>query len=157
MIEYRIKINENLLAIFFISDENKGTVVYASGVPQYVQKQHSFVSQILEAGYSLCIPKYYGTWESSGEFSVENSIKALQETISLIKTGKCKELYADNTITWNKEKIILLGYSFGALPALKCNTEDIYGTILVCPFISSKFQKGGEDVNETLIFFYQLL
>lgn len=151
MIEYRIKINKDLLATMFIGG-NKGLVVYASGLPQYAQKQHAFVSQILEAGYSLCIPRYYGTWESEGEFNVSSSVKTLEETLDFVKNGECNELYSGNTIKWSVNKIILLGYSFGALPALKCNTDNIFGTLLVCPFISSKFQTGGEDINTTLEF-----
>lgn len=151
MTEYRVKINNNLFATLFIGGD-KGLVVYAAGLPQYVQKHHSFVSQILEAGYSLCVPRYYGTWESSGEFSVKESIKTLRETLDFVKAGQCKELFADKVITWNTSKIILLGYSFGALPAIRCNTDDIYGTILVCPFLSSKFQSGGENINDSLDF-----
>lgn len=151
MFEYRIKINKNLLATMFIGGE-KGVIVFASGLPQYVQKQHSFVSQILKAGYSLCIPKYYGTWESSGRFSVKSSTKALRQTLDLIKKGECKELYDKNIIKWNTNKIILLGYSFGARPALQCDTKDIFATLLICPFISSKLQTNGENISKTLEF-----
>lgn len=151
MIEYRLKINKELLATFFAGGD-KGTVVFASGLPQYVQKQHPFVSQIIEAGYSLCIPKYYGTWESSGEFSVESSTKTLEDTVDFIKKGEAEELFSGDSIKWNTNKIVLMGYSFGALPALQCRSDDIFATLLVCPFVSSLFQNTGENIDNTLEF-----
>ena len=151
MIEYRIKINKEILATFFMGGD-KGTVIFASGLPQYVQKQHSFVSQIVEAGYSLCIPKYYGTWESLGDFSLDTSTQTLEETVDFVKKGECEELFSGGIIKWNTNKIILMGYSFGALPTLQCKADDVFATLLVCPFISSSLQSEGEDINNTLEF-----
>ena len=132
-----------------------GSIILAPGLPQYIDKYHPLVKQAEKLGVNLFIPKYSGTYESNGEFSLKNSIKTLEQVIKLIKKGTAKELYANKEIKWKTNNINLIGFSFGALPSVLQKIK-IKKTILVCPFIFSEFHLGrkclGEDVSKTFSF-----
>lgn len=152
MIEFRSQLQEVFVGFFL--NGNKGNIVLAPGMPQYLDKYHPLVVQASKLGYNLFIPRYMGTFESSGTFSSLNSSETLAETIRMVKKGKTTELFAHKEMTWSSEKIYLLGFSYGALPAL-LQTEDVSKTILVCPFISLEYHRkgsSGEDIQETYEF-----
>lgn len=129
-------------------------VILAPGLPQYLDKYHPFLTVIKDLGYNLFVPRYMGTFESGGNFSVENSVKTIESTIDLVLTGEGHDLYSGSEISWNPKRVILIGFSYGALIAL-LQQKDIDKTVLVCPFVSMKYHSpnsSGENVHRTLSF-----
>lgn len=149
MIEYRF-LNKNILCGVWNGGMN-GTVILASGLPQYIDKYHPFLKTVEELGLTLIVPRYMGTWESSGDFSLENCVKTIEETIDFAKIGKSSEMYGNTEIHWNTSNLSVLGFSFGALPTLLANRE--VDRSVLCPFVSYDFHYSkdgkGEYVNDT--------
>jgi len=128
-------------------------VILAPGIPQYLTKYHPFVQTMIKLGVNLFIPSYKGTWESPGKFSIKESVKSIENTINFVRQCSGQELYNKENIKWQQKKIILIGFSFGALPAL-LSKETVDKTILIHPFVNSKIHKkyNGEDLNKTFSF-----
>ena len=89
MREYRVKCQNIIISIFL--GGNKGNIIYASGLPQYLDKNHPLVQQALRLGYNLFIPKYPGSYESSGFLNIEgvrvDNIKHKPEDIKYVYEG----------------------------------------------------------------------
>ncbi|MDD4984039.1 MAG: alpha/beta hydrolase [Candidatus ainarchaeum sp.] len=152
MVEFRIIEKDILMSIWL--NGNKGNVVVAPGMPQYFDKYHPLVEQLARLGYNLFIPRYPGTWESNGVFNIKNSTKSIEQAIRLVKKGQAKELYANKKITWARNPVFLLGFSYGALPAILQSVK-VNRTILICPFIDPAQHinnKKGENIQKTFEF-----
>lgn len=133
---------------------DKGNVVLAGGMPQYLDKYHPFVEQMKRLGYNLFVPRYMGTYESSGEFNTENSIKSIKSAIELAKSGEGVELFGNSKLKWKNERTYLIGFSYGAFPSL-LQEREVDKTLLVCPFVSIDYHfshSQGEDVRKTFEF-----
>lgn len=133
---------------------DKGNVVLASGMPQYLDKYHPFVEQMKRLGYNLFIPKYMGTYESLGKFNTQNSIESVESVIELAKSGEGVELFANSKLKWKNDKTYLIGFSYGAFPSL-LQKVDVDKTLLVCPFVSIDYHtqnSTGEDIRKTFEF-----
>ncbi len=152
MVEFRIKQGNVMLGVYLNGD--KGNVVFAGGMPQYLDKYHPFVEQMKRLGYNLFVPRYMGTYESSGEFNTENSVKSVESAIELAKSGEGVELFANSKLKWKNERTYLIGFSYGALPSLLQNL-DVDKTLLVCPFVLMQYHlpnSSGENVKDTFEF-----
>lgn len=153
MREYRIK-QQNMIVSVFLGG-SKGNIIYASGLPQYLDKNHPLVQQSVKLGYNLFIPKYPGSYESSGFLTIDGCVKALENTQKIVRRGYAKELFSEQKITWDPTKIFILGFSFGGLPALLSKNSNVDKKALVCPFISLSFHDNntnGESLSSTLDF-----
>ncbi len=154
MIEYRIKRGETFIGAWLGGDN--GNIVFCCGLPQYLDKYHPLVTQITRLGYNLFVPRYRGTFESDGDFSVLSSVQAIEDGISLANEGEAIELFNESKITWNRQvPLYVMGFSYGSLPALLSFNGKIDKTVLVCPFIDAHFHLGdasGENVRETFTF-----
>lgn len=142
MIEYRIKKGEIIISAFLNkSDRN---VIFAAGLPQSIDKNHPLVKQAEAIGFNLFIPHYPGTHDSSGKFSVRNSVAAIEKTIELVKSGSATELYNQSIINWDATNIFLIGFSFGGLIAL-LQESIVDKTILICPFVLVDYHLGDKN------------
>ena len=153
MREYRVKCQNIIISVFL--GGNKGNIIYASGLPQYLDKNHPLVQQALRLGYNLFIPKYPGSYESSGFLNIDNCVKALDNTQKIVRRGYAKELFSGEKIIWEPTKTFILGFSFGGLPALLFKNDHIDKKVLVCPFVSLSFHDTnttGENFSDTLDF-----
>ena len=153
MIEYRTKIEDTFLGIWFGGDN--GNIVLGCGLPQYIGKYHPIIAQIKRLGYNLFIPRYQGTFESGGDFNTMSSKQSIDNAIRLAQSGKTTELFGNSDITWNNNvPIYLLGYSYGALPALLSEIK-VDKTVLICPFVDIKYHvenTTGENLKQTFEF-----
>ncbi|MBI4154882.1 hypothetical protein HY498_02240 [Candidatus Woesearchaeota archaeon] len=149
--EYRVR-NEKIIIEIWLNN-GKDNVIFSQGMPQYLTKYHSLVKKLKKLKINLFIPRFPGTWESGGKFSIEQCQKAIEQTIKLAKVGEAIELYNEKKISWPTEKIYLLGFSFGCLPSLLCK-ELVDYTILAMPFVNLKIhnKNGGEDIKKTFDF-----
>ncbi|MBS3127418.1 hypothetical protein J4228_04605 [Candidatus Woesearchaeota archaeon] len=152
MVEFRIK-QEDVMVVVYLNGDN-GNVVLAGGMPQYLDKYHPFVEQMKRLRCNLFVPRYMGTYESSGEFNTKNSVKSVESAIKLAKKGFGLELFGDSELKWNNERVYLYGFSYGALPSL-LQEEEVDKTLLVCPFISMDYHlpnSNGENLKDTFEF-----
>ncbi len=133
IMELRIN-NNGILTSVWLNGGDKN-LIYASGLPQYVTKHHPIVKLCQNFKVNLFVPRYKGSWESDGDFTIAGSIYSIKETIKMVRGGKTIELYNDSKITWDGQKIFLMGSSFGGIPAI-FNKEEVYKTILVNPLIN---------------------
>lgn len=151
--ELRFK-RKNILISSWLLENSHGNVIFCPGLPQYITKYHPTIKTFQALNFNVFLPRYYGTWESGGIFNIKNSVKTVSETVHLVKTGRGKELFGNQIVKWSKGPVILIGYSFGALPVLLNSIEpDI--NILICPFINYGFhnKRGpGEYLSQTLKF-----
>jgi len=136
------------VAVSYYPGCNRVAVVYASGLPQYPSGYHPFVRTLCDLGYHLFVPKYPGSWETSGVFGVANSVMAVQAAVELARTGRCIETYNNERVTWTVSKIIVVGFSYGALPALM-SVADAH--VVICPFTNVLLHQKG-DLEQTLAF-----
>lgn len=126
--------NKGILTGVWLNGGEKN-LIYACGLPQYITKYHPIVKLCQEFKVNLFVPRYRGSWESDGNFTITESIYSIEETIKMVRGGKAVELYNDSKITWNGQKIFLIGSSFGGIPAI-INKEKVYKTILVNPLVN---------------------
>lgn len=133
-IEY--KFNHKGMAMSFWKGENiDTTIIFASGLPQYVTSYHPFVETLINMGYNLLIPKYYGTWESKGDFTLRNSIKSMDDALDLVSIGEAQELFAGKLIEIPNKNTILLGFSYGGLVCIFVDKK-VNKKILLMPFVN---------------------
>lgn len=152
MRELKIK-KSNIIISAWINKGDK-CIILAPGLPQYIDKYHPFVKQSIKLGYSLFVPRYIGSYESGGIFTIDNCVKTIEETVGVVRGGLAKELYANSSINWGKNKICVVGFSFGAMPVLLANIQ-VHKVVVVCPFINIKYHINssiGENLNHTLQF-----
>ena len=134
--EYRLK-KDGLIISAYLNGSNSSLVI-APGLPQQITKYHPIVEQARNNNVNLFIPHYPGTYDSDGEFTIVSATKALEQTIELVKSGSANELYSYSKLTWGTDGVFVLGFSFGALPAL-LQESVVDKTILLCPFVSLDF------------------
>lgn len=150
--EFRFKYRGLLILGFINSPENK-SLILIPGLPQYITKNHDLVKNLLNIGYNVFIPQYHGSFDSEGVFSLVNCIKTVENCLCFVKQGDGQELFNNVSIAWNRDNIVVIGYSFGALPALACKNK-IGMLVLLNPFVNFNVHKknGGESLEQTFRF-----
>ncbi len=133
-VENRTKIGD-LFVSFYLNGSSKNLIL-ANGIPSYVTKHHPLVKFCQENKINLFIPRYYGSFESNGKFSLVNCIKTIEDTTKIVMYGKTIELFGEKEISWGCSEIFVLGFSFGALPVLNSKLPKKVIKILNSPFIS---------------------
>lgn len=151
--EYKIIYNNTYISCFIFG--NNKNIVLAPGLPQYIDKYHPVVEQAKILQCNLFIPRYYGTHEDpKPKMTLKGCKKAIENTVELVGKMEATELFSSQKITWNNPTSVVIGFSFGALPALMQNLE-VTKTILYCPFVSLNFHgqnSSGEVLTQTLAF-----
>jgi hypothetical protein len=153
--ELRIKHKDTLIGAWLNGDS--GNVIISPGLPQYIDKHHSVIKYLSRAGYNIFTPRYIGSWESDGKFSIKNCVETLAQTLELIRLGEGIESYNLAKTSWSNDiPTYLIGFSFGALPVLLLEAD--VKKILVCPFVSAAYHTGnnsGEDIEHTFEFLFR--
>lgn len=153
--ELRIKHREVLVGAWL--NGNCGNIIISPGLPQYIDKHHSVIKRLSQMSYNVFTPRYIGSWESDGKFSVENCIRTLDRTLELVQSGEGVEAYNDIKASWSKSlPLYIIGFSFGALPVLLYQTD--IKKIIVCPFVNIAYHTdgvGGEDMEHTFQFLHR--
>ncbi len=128
-------------------------IIYCPGLPQYVSKYHPIVRAAERTGVNLFVPRYRGTWESDGTFSVASSVQTVDAIIRLVKEGHASELFSHQHVVWTCERVILIGFSYGALPAL-LSKEHTNRIALIAPFTNTIMHEENYpgDLHRTLEF-----
>jgi pimeloyl-ACP methyl ester carboxylesterase len=112
---YRIEIQPGLLGdLYRAQTAPKGTIVFVPGLPSY-QHRNIFAEELARQGYDVVQPFYYGSWVSSGDFTVAGCYQTVWDTVDCCRTGSVTNLSTGQQIALTKSRIFLGGISFGSV------------------------------------------
>ncbi len=149
LIEYRAFVNGTALSYW--KSKGQKLIVFCPGLPQYVSSYHPFVQTLADLGYDLLIPKYHGTWESNGIFSLSESLDSVYTALDVVKAGSIDELYGMTSINLPKGDPILLGFSYGGFVARLIADRSVEKKILLMPLVDIVLH-GRDSLKNDLLF-----
>lgn len=97
----------------FVEGNRKELLVYCQGFPCTPTKKDELL-ELQKKGFSVVVPKYFGSWESYGWMNIETSFETIQKTLRK-KRFKC--FFCGKTVDFKEKEIIILGDSYGTLIA----------------------------------------
>lgn len=137
MKKIKIKIGE-IIADYYYPDKeiNNTLIIFCPGLPGS-WKYEDFAKGFVSKGFSFIHPKYIGSWESFGRFSIKKCKKTIEEILeNKIKDG-------------NFNKIFLLGHSFGGSISLVVGAEkNIEGIISLAPIIDFRMHNNNKNESD---------
>ncbi|MFA5259205.1 MAG: prolyl oligopeptidase family serine peptidase [Candidatus Pacearchaeota archaeon] len=107
-------------------------IIVLPGLPNQPRNEE-FAENLANEGFYVLQPRYIGSWESYGSFSIENCLKTLKESIKMIKKGEALELFNNKKINFLCNKISIISSSFGSAIALSFPEADNY--VCLCPLL----------------------
>ena len=98
----------------------KKAILFAYGLPgNPLNNGEPLVRNFIENNFVVVCPQYAGTYDSDGDFNLNNSIESLNTAIDLFKTKKI--FYPEEDLPGQDiDEVILCGGSFGASMVLMC-------------------------------------
>lgn len=111
---YRIKDKEIVYELVEPpKDKNlkKGIIIFP-GMPNQPRNEDS--DALASEGFYVLEPRYIGSWESYGNFNIDNCIKTVISAEKLFKKGFAIECWGNKKIEWDIDEIIILSSSFGS-------------------------------------------
>jgi esterase/lipase len=140
------------VAMSYWCSEGKRLVVFCLGLPQYPSSYHPFIQTLVSCGYDILIPKYKGTYESVGEFSLQSSIETVQITIKALQENSLTDLYTGLPITLPRDETTLVGFSYGGFVARFVPEQELVKKlVLLMPFVDVQAH-GREELKKDLAF-----
>jgi len=131
---------------YYLEKNNGKAVIFCSGIPG-TSSYKEIAKPYIEAGFIFIHPKYLGSWESYGNFSIEGCKKTIIDFVNDLKNKKVRTIFGENFDVEIKE-IYLVGHSFGGSVALCAGAElDTKGIIALAPVIDYRVQ-GKENYEE---------
>ncbi|MDR3582180.1 MAG: hypothetical protein P4L67_02805 [Candidatus Pacebacteria bacterium] len=149
LIEYRAFIKGT--AFSYWKSSGQKLIVFCPGLPQYASSYHPFVQTLVDLGYDLLIPKYHGTWESDGVFSLAESLDSVYTALDVVKSGSMTELYGMTSVNLPKGDPILLGFSYGGFVARLIIDRPVEKKVLLMPFANIGLH-GRDGLKNDLLF-----
>ena len=132
MIVYRFK-SENIVYDAYLPEKSNGKVVlYVPGLPGHPRKK-ILGETFATSGFAFFEMRFPGSWESDGEFTMDNCVRSLEEAYLFIQRGFGVELRRNTRKEWAHEKIIFLGSSFGGGVILSSHIKDALTFVLLAP------------------------
>ena len=133
MIEYRFIYKGILVGYYPAIEDTEKNIIVCQGMPEYISSKHAFISDLLSLGYNVFVPRYYGSWESDGDFSPDTSRDTIAQIIDFVRQGKGVSRYDGSLISWKINSVILLGFSYGATFATELVAKVDF-VLLVAPY-----------------------
>ncbi len=146
MINRKINFKGILCDIYYPEERYEGSlIIFCPGLPGS-WKYEKFANYFSSNGFIFLHPKYYGSWESTGKFSISECKKTIEILIDLDK-NKIKDIYG-KTINLKINKVYLMGHSFGGSLSLALGAERfLAGIISLSPIID--FESHNDSGNES--------
>lgn len=148
--KYRVRFGEVIADLIEPStDKNlgKGIIVF-QGLPKQSNSE-KFGEMLAKEGFYVLQPRYIGSWESYGSFSIENCIKTVVESEEFFLKGEGIELYGEKRIYWNIDEIFIIGSSFAASIILsiadKLRTKNF---VFLGPLINLRKHNSNREIKE---------
>ena len=148
MITFRTFIKgNNCLFTIPDSNSNKKLLLICPGLPSRPDN-FEVMRYFTSKGFTCFFVKYLGTWESDGEFLKKSPVEDILTVLNyLVERKSVRELYALKQVTFDFEKIFLIGSSFGGSVALVGGAKSNLVTKIVSlsPVVNFR-QKGGTKI-----------
>jgi predicted esterase len=142
----KLRYGDIIAESYYLEKNNGKAIIFCSGIPgtsSYVEIAKKYVDK----GFIFIHPKYLGSWESYGNFSVENCKKTIVNFVNALKNKEVKTIFSEN-FDLEINEIYLFGHSFGGSVALCSGAElAINGIIALAPVIDYRIQ-GKETYEE---------
>lgn len=119
------------------SDRSNGIgIVWCPGLPNNPIAE-DMGAPLSNEGFTVFQGRYPGSWQSYGSFGPEASINGALCGLELLARGRTEDLAAQVEVTWNVDRLILVGSSYGGGVALCALAESDLagGAIAFCPLI----------------------
>ena len=140
----------DIIADSYYQEKNSGKVViFCAGIPG-ASSYPELAEKYAAAGCIFIQPKYVGSWESYGRFSVEGCKNTIIDFIVGLQQKQVKTIFGDSfEVVINR--IYLFGHSFGGSVALSAGAElDNVGIIVLAPVMDFGKQGNGEYPEEKM-------
>lgn len=157
MIVYRLK-SENIAYDLYLPEKsNGGVILYVPGLPGHPRKK--LLGEIFAInGFTFFEMRFPGSWESDGEFTMNNCVRSIEEAYVFIQGGGGIELRRNTRREWAHDNVILLGSSFGGGVILSSHIKDPLTFALLAPITKLKHVRdslfilpsGGDDLFHLL-------
>lgn len=132
MIIYRLR-SENIAYDLYLPKKSNGRVIlYVPGLPGHPRKK-TLGATFADRGFTFFEMRFPGSWESDGEFTMDNCVKSLEEAYVFIQGGIGVELRRNARKEWMHDNMILLGSSFGGGVILSSHIKDPLTFVLLAP------------------------
>ncbi|MBT3691116.1 prolyl oligopeptidase family serine peptidase [Candidatus Woesearchaeota archaeon] len=133
---------------YYPSEKNNGAVIiFCAGIPgksNYLELAKRYVDE----GFTFIHPKYIGSWESYGNFSITKCKETIISFVGGLKAGKIKTVF-NNSFDVSPKKIFLVGHSFGGSIALSTGAElDIDGIVALAPVVDYSVHAKDPNIRE---------
>lgn len=141
---------------YYLEKNNGNVIIFCPGIPgtsSYIEMAEKYVKE----GFIFINPKYLGSWESYGDFSIENCKKTFVDFVNALRDKEVKTIFGDD-FDVEINGIFLLGHSFGGSVAL-CSGSDlnIDGIIALAPVIDYRVQGKEECEEEKMDWLYSFI
>ncbi len=132
MIVYRLK-SKNIAYDLYLPKEGNGkAILYVPGLPGHPRKKN-LGEFFANNGFSFFEMRFPGSWESDGEFTMDNCVKSLEEAYAFIQGGVGTELRRNVKKEWQHDEVIFLGSSFGGGVILSSRIKEPLTFVLLAP------------------------
>lgn len=119
----------------FLAHSNKrDSIIVLPGFPSS-NLMDDIIYFLYKEGFNVFVPRYKGTYQSKGQFLKTNPVGDLIKFIDQLKKGKAISLWDNKVISFEINKVLLLGGSFGGSMALAlaADSKEISKVILASP------------------------
>ncbi|MBU1252382.1 MAG: S9 family peptidase [Nanoarchaeota archaeon] len=128
-----------------IGESKNHCVIVLQGLPNQPRNEE-FGNNLAKEGFHVLQPRYIGSWESYGDFSLENCLKTLIESVKMIRKGEVLEVFNNKKINISCDKISIISSSFGSAIAMSFPEVDNY--VCLCPLLNLKQHSKDESKKE---------
>lgn len=132
MIIYRLRSENIAYDLYLPSKSNGKAVLYVPGLPGHPRKK-TLGTIFAGRGFAFFEMRFPGSWESDGEFTMDNCVKSMEEACAFIREGTAVELRRNARKEWAHDDVILLGSSFGGGVILSSRMKDPLTFVLLAP------------------------
>lgn len=139
MIIYRNKYKGILSEFAFLEGTKPNhAIILCEGLPS-IPKRQDTIEYLANQGFLVFQPRYRGTWESDGEFLVQNPFLDIQDIVEVIKSNNIQELFSMKTFIFDIKRISVIGSSFGGSVALEASLiPEVQKVVALSPVINFK-------------------
>ena len=132
MIIYRLK-SKNIVYDLYLPKKSNGKVIlYIPGLPGHPRKKT--LGEIFSAkDFTFFEMRFPGSWESNGNFTMDNCVESLNEAYTFIQKGIGSELRRGVKKEWKCNETIFIGSSFGGGVMLSSRIKDPLTFVLLAP------------------------
>lgn len=133
----KLKFDKVIADLYCPNKNNKEILIlFCPGFPGS-WKYESFARSFTSQGFSFIHPKYLGSWESEGSFSIKGCRKTIEEILNSLQK-QLIDIFG-SFVNLKFKKIFLLGHSFGGSISLSVGSQTkVDGIISLAPIIDFK-------------------